>query len=252
MPQTQIIWLGEESVQVLPKSKLHALAITLSAAISVAVLSIAGTAFAAGATAPTKTATEEKRPVQILFTNVNIFDGFSDNLQKGMSVLVEANYIKEVGKNIRKPADAHVVGGEGRTMTPGLIDMHQHIIFNTPEGTNTFTYEHDFGAAGAIAAQAIRDEMLMKGITTIHDIAGNTRWIANAIQRGLLIGPRIYTSGGVLSHTGGHGDWGAKNDVEPNDYGVLTQHSNIVDGRENVGLGARRVQKTITKDVEFY
>jgi imidazolonepropionase-like amidohydrolase len=125
-------------------------------------------------------------------------------------------------------------------MTPGLIDMHQHIIFNAPEGTNSFTFEHDFGAAGALAAQAIRDHMLMKGITTIRDIAGNSRGIANVMQSGLLIGPRVYTSGGVLSHTGGHGDLGAKNDAEPNDYGVLTQNSYIVDGREDVIRASRR------------
>jgi len=46
-------------------------------------------------------ATEEKKPAQILFTNVNIFDGFKDKLSPGMSVLVEDNYIKEVGKSIK-------------------------------------------------------------------------------------------------------------------------------------------------------
>ncbi|MCK5550666.1 MAG: amidohydrolase family protein, partial [Hyphomicrobiaceae bacterium] len=122
----------------------------------------------------------------------------------------------------------------------GLIDMHGHNTFHTPEGTNTFTYEWDFGGAGALAAQALRDDMLMKGITSVRDIAGNSRGVANAIQRNLLIGPRLYTSGGVLSHTGGHGDWGAKNDAEPSDYGVLIQQSYIVDGREDVIRASRR------------
>jgi imidazolonepropionase-like amidohydrolase len=197
-------------------------------------------AFAATPPPPNAEAEEEKKPIHILFTNVNVFDGFSEELAMGMSVLVEDNFIKEVGKNITEPEGAYVVDGEGRTMTPGLIDMHQHIIFNAPEGTNSFTFEHDFGAAGALAAQAIRDHMLMKGITTIRDIAGNSRGIANVMQSGLLIGPRVYTSGGVLSHTGGHGDLGAKNDAEPNDYGVLTQNSYIVDGREDVIRASRR------------
>jgi imidazolonepropionase-like amidohydrolase len=182
---------------------------------------------------------QEEVPGRILFTNVNVFDGFGDQLQMEMNVLVEDNHIVEVGRNIEAPG-ARVIDGGGRTMTPGLIDMHQHITFNTPEGTNTFTYEWDFGAAGALAAQAIRDDMLMKGITTIRDIAGNSRGMANAVQKELLIGPRIYTSGGVLSHTGGHGDWGAKNDAEPNDYGTLIQQSYIVDGREDVIRASRR------------
>ena len=183
---------------------------------------------------------ENEKPAQILITNVNIFDGFSDNLTNGMSVLLEGNYIKEVGKDLKAGDGVMVIDGGGRTMTPGLIDMHGHVTFNTPEGTNTFTYEWDFGAAGALAGQALRDDMLMKGITTVRDIAGNSRGIANAIKKDLLIGPRLYTSGGVLSHTGGHGDWGAKNDAEPNDYGVLIQQSYIVDGREDVIRASRR------------
>ena len=189
--------------------------------------------------APSAVAQDEKPKPQVLITNVNIFDGFSDKLATGMSVLVEGNHIKEVGKSI-KADGATVIDGGGRTMTPGLIDMHGHNTFHTPEGTNTFTYEWDFGGAGALAAQALRDDMLMKGITSVRDIAGNSRGIANAIQRNLLIGPRLYTSGGVLSHTGGHGDWGAKNDAEPNDYGVLIQQSYIVDGREDVIRASRR------------
>ena len=201
-----------------------------SCALGIAALALAwGTALAADETEP-----------QILITNVNIFDGFNDTLAMGMSVLLEGNHIKEVGKDLKASDGAKIIDGGGRTMTPGLIDMHGHVTFNTPEGTNTFTYEWDFGAAGALAGQALRDDMLMKGITTVRDIAGNSRGIANAIKKDLLIGPRLYTSGGVLSHTGGHGDWGAKNDAEPNDYGVLIQQSYIVDGREDVIRASRR------------
>ena len=98
---------------------------------------------ASGALLATKSAisAEERPPVQVLFTNVNIFDGFSDQLQKGMSVLVEDNYIKEVGKGLKAGAEAIIIDGGGRSMTPGLIDMHGHVTFNTPEGTNTFASE---------------------------------------------------------------------------------------------------------------
>ena len=78
---------------------------------------------------------QEKKPQQILFKNVNVFDGFSDKLKKNMSVLVEGNVIKKVEKSIKAPG-AFVVDGGGRTMTPGLIDMHTHIVFMVPEGTN--------------------------------------------------------------------------------------------------------------------
>ena len=186
----------------------------------------------------TQASAQEKKP-QVLFTNVNIFDGFNDKLAMGMSVLVEDNHIKEVGKSITANG-AIVIDGGGRTMTPGLIDMHSHIVFMTPEGTNTYQDEWDAAGGGAMAAQAIRDDYLMKGVTTIRDIAGNSRGIARASQRGLLIAPRIYTSGGVLSHTGGHGDWGDRNDLEVSDYGAQVQHSMIVNNRDDVIAASRR------------
>jgi imidazolonepropionase-like amidohydrolase len=189
-------------------------------------------------TAPVSAA-EKKKPKLTLITNVNIFDGFSDKLANGMSVLIEDNHIKEVGKSI-KASGATIIDGGGRTMTPGLIDMHGHNTFHTPEGTNTFAYEWDFGASGAMAGQVMREHMLLKGITTVRDIAGNSRGISNLIQKNLLVGPRLYTSGGVLSHTGGHGDWGAKNDSEPTDYGVVIQQTYIVDGRDEVIRASRR------------
>ncbi|MBW2196337.1 MAG: amidohydrolase family protein, partial [Deltaproteobacteria bacterium] len=120
---------------------------------------------------------EKKKPIQVLFTNVNIFDGFSDKLQSNMSVLVEANYIKEVGKSINAPG-AYVVDGVGRTMTPGLIDMHQHVMLNMPEGTAGYQTRWDDAAGGAFAQHHLVNNMLMKGITTIRDIAGDPLDIA--------------------------------------------------------------------------
>ena len=128
-------------------------------------------------------ATEEKKPVQILFTNVNIFDGFKDKLSPGMSVLVEDNYIKEVGKSIKAP-DAYVVDGGGRTMTPGLIDMHQHVMLNPPEGTAAYQTKWDGAAGGAFAQHHLVNNMLLKGITTVRDIAGDPLDIAKAIDMG--------------------------------------------------------------------
>lgn len=77
---------------------------------------------------------QAREPEQTLFTNVNVFDGFSDKLANDLSVLVEDNHIVEVAKSIEAPG-ATIIDGGGRTMTPGLIDMHQHVMLNPPEGT---------------------------------------------------------------------------------------------------------------------
>ena len=182
---------------------------------------------------------QDEAPKQTLLTNVNVFDGFSAELAMNTDVLIEGNHIIEVGQNISAPG-ATVIDGDGRTLTPGLIDMHTHVTFETTAGTEGFN-QYDFGAAGAMAAQALRDNMLMKGITTGRDIVGNSRGIARLIQQGQLIGPRLYTSGGVLSPTGGHGDWGGPTDTAKNlDYGAMVEQSYIIEGRDSVIEASRR------------
>jgi len=200
--------------------------------ITIALLS----AFAA---LPSVAVAQDEEPSRTLFTNVNVFDGFADELAMNTDVLIEGNHIIEVGQNISAPG-ATVIDGGGRTLMPGLIDMHTHVTFETTAGTEGFN-QYDFGAAGAMAAQALRDNMLMKGITTGRDIVGNSRGIARLIQQGQLIGPRLYTSGGVLSPTGGHGDWGGPTDTSKNlDYGAMVEQSYIVEGRDSVIEASRR------------
>ena len=182
---------------------------------------------------------QDEEPERVLFTNVNVFDGFADELAMNTDVLVEGNVIVEVGEGISSTG-ATVIDGGGRTLMPGLIDMHTHVTFETTQGTNGFNF-YDFGGSGAMAAQALRDNMLMKGITTARDIAGNSRGIARLIQQGQLIGPRLYTSGGVLSPTGGHGDWGGATDTIRNlDYGAMVEQSFIIEGRDSVIEASRR------------
>ena len=108
---------------------------------------------------------------QTLFTNVNIFDGKSDKLAMGMSVLVEGNLIKQVGKDVKARDDAKTIDGGGRTLMPGLIDTHQHLMLGGPDGLQTARDNYDFALSGAIAALAMRDHILMKGFTSVRDIA---------------------------------------------------------------------------------
>jgi len=218
-------------------------AVAMGAILSLSSLMVGPALSDSPAPAAPQAAEEEKKPVQILFTNVNIFDGFSDKLTKGMSVLVEDNYIKEVGKSIEAP-DAYVVDGGGRTMTPGLIDMHQHVMLNPPEGTAAYQTKWDGAAGGAFAQHHIVNNVLLKGITTVRDIAGDPLDVAKAIDMGHLPGPRIYSSGGAISQTGGHGDWAGRNvpaDILHNhkDTTQLTQNSWVVNGPDQVTEAVR-------------
>ena len=223
--------------------KKQSLIVTFLAALMVTMPLVPGVASAVGAPQAAEEKAEKKEPVRILFTNVNIFDGFSEKLQTNMSVLVEANYIKEVGTKIDAP-DAYVVDGGGRTMTPGLIDMHQHVMLNAPEGTASFQTRWDDAAGGAFAQHHLMNNMLLKGITTVRDIAGDPLDVAKAIDMGHLPGPRIYSSGGAISQTGGHGDWAGRN-VPPDilsdhsDMSQRTQNTWVVDGPDQVTKAIR-------------
>lgn len=199
---------------------------------------VAGIALIAS-TASTSLARETESPPPILFTNVDVFDGFSPDLIMDANVLVEGNVITQVSTDPIAAEGAFVVDGTGKTMTPGLIDMHTHSVFFTPEGTNSYSDKWDGPGGGAMAVQSLRDDFLMKGYTTVREIAGSSRGIAMASKRGLFIAPRIYTSGAVLSHSGGHGDWGAGNDHEVTDYGAIGQHPMIVDSPDDVIKASR-------------
>lgn len=221
------------------KIKLLTIIISTAAAFGLS----AGLLQAAAPASASSGDTVEKKPIQILFKNVNVFNGFDDSLAEGMSVLVEANYIKQVGMNITAP-DAYVVDGEGRTMTPGLIDMHQHVMLNPPEGTAAYQTRWDDAAGGAFAHHNLVHNMLLKGITTVRDIAGDPLDVAKAIDMGYLPGPRIYSSGGAISQTGGHGDWAGRN-VPPEvlhnhtDMAQRTQNTWVVDGPDEVTKAVR-------------
>ncbi|MGA9444580.1 MAG: amidohydrolase family protein, partial [Methyloceanibacter sp.] len=149
-------------------------------------------------------AAEEESKPQVLLTNVNIFDGTSETLAEGMNVLVEGNLIKKIAKgDIEVDTDAIVIDGGGDTLMPGLIDMHQHLMLGGPDGLFSSGESIDFATVGAIAAQNMYAHLLMKGVTTVRDIAGNSLGLAKAVRLGWITGPRIYSSGPPMSPLGG-------------------------------------------------
>jgi imidazolonepropionase-like amidohydrolase len=174
-------------------------------------------------------AAEKKKeaPIQVLITNVNVWDGTSDTVNTDVDVLVEGTKIKQVAKGITF-GGAVVIDGKGGTVTPGLIDMHQHLMLNG--GTTAGTYDWDAYVVGAHASRAA-EYLLRSGFTTIRDIAGNSLGLKRAINGGQLPGPRIYSSGPAIGPTGGHSDWGSFNDGPGQDnYQIKVQNTFVVDG----------------------
>jgi len=151
----------------------------------------------------------QDQPEQILFTNVNVWDGTSESLDMNTNVLVEGNLIASIGPSITLPQDAVVIDGGGRTLMPGLIESHVHLNLQHMIGGYESMEDRDWQEIGAMAAFAAQS-LLMDGYTTVRDMGTLQSGIRRAIDRGDAIGPRIYNTGGVISQTSGHGDWRKK------------------------------------------
>ena len=185
---------------------------------------LAATVAVTSAMAP---ANAEDKPTQVLIVNVDVWDGTSEEVQKGVDVLVEGNKIKKIARGIKAP-NATTINGQGGTMTPGLIDMHQHLTLN---GGTAAGEKWDAYVQGAHASRAA-EYLLRSGFTTIRDIAGNTIGLKKAINENILPGPRMYTSGPAIGPTGGHSDWSPRT-AGPGyeSYQEKVGNTHVVDGR---------------------
>ena len=178
---------------------------------NLALLLCAAAALLAIAAIPTFAADEKPKP-KTLVTNVHIFDGVNEKRIENANVLVEGNLIKQISTDPIKADGATVIDGEGRTLMPGLADTHTHIGFASLPVAQLLTglpgYSYIYSTIDAEA-------MLMRGITSVRDMGGNVFGMKQAIDEGLIPGPRIYPSGGPLSQTAGHFDFRFPNQIHP-------------------------------------
>jgi imidazolonepropionase-like amidohydrolase len=183
---------------------------------------------------------EEKLKPQVLFTNVHIFDGKSDTLSEGMSVLVEGNLIKKVAKgDIEADANATVIDGGGRTLMPGLIDSHVHFNVVIEGGLDKIEASR-WDRIAAVAAHSARD-WFMDGFTTVRGMGGMGNGVKMTVDEGLLVGPRIYPSGSYISQTSGHGDilLGSQRDPQSSNL-VRLGVAQLADGEDAVRAAVRK------------
>jgi imidazolonepropionase-like amidohydrolase len=190
-----------------------------------------------------------------LFNNVRIFNGTDAELSAPSSVLVRGNRIEKISAtSIPDERDAVVLDGAGRTLMPGLIDMHWHAMM--VRATPTALLADDVGYTNLLAGAEATDT-LMRGFTTVRDVGGPAFGLKRAIDEGLTVGPRIYPSGAMITITGGHGDFRQTHEVPRRVGGPLTRAeqiggSMIADSpdevrlrvREQLMLGASQIKLT--------
>jgi imidazolonepropionase-like amidohydrolase len=142
---------------------------------------------------------------RLVIKNVQIFDGVSERTSAG-HVLVEGQRIVAVDTSpIAESASTKVIDGGGRVLMPGMSDAHVHLV-----GMANTLFDLVLGSQTQLAAATLAraKDTLMRGFTTVRDMAGDTAGIKKVIDAEPALGPRIYPSQAAISQTGGHGDFG--------------------------------------------
>lgn len=159
-----------------------------------------------------------------VFQQVRVLDVRRGSVGDPVQVVVRDGVIDEISAAAEVPPGAHVVSGDGRTLIPGLIDAHWHSLFAAVPLMTAMM--GDVGYLHIVAAATAR-ETLLRGFTTVRDAGGPSLGLKQAIDAGLVPGPRIYPSGAMISQTGGHGDFRTRHEVPRGRTGHLS-HAELV------------------------
>jgi imidazolonepropionase-like amidohydrolase len=146
-------------------------------------------------------------PSVTVVQNVHILDGKNGRLSGLSNVLIRGNRIERISVApiaTDRRADTALIDGGGRTLMPGLIDMHWHAMLVRP--TPAVALGADAGYTNLVAGAEATDTLL-RGFTTIRDLGGPAFGLKRAIDEGIVAGPRIFPSGAVITVTSGHGDF---------------------------------------------
>ncbi len=173
-----------------------------------------------------------------LFKNASILDGTHSEALADHQVLVEDGEIREVSDAPITASSARVVDLAGKTLMPGLIDCHVHVIASVANlGANA---ELPNTLVALRSAKIMRD-MLMRGFTTVRDLGGADFGLVMAIDEGLIDAPRLVICGKALSQTGGHTDYRGRYHARNVDYYADKAGSlgRVVDGVDDVRRAAR-------------
>jgi imidazolonepropionase-like amidohydrolase len=167
-----------------------------------------------------------------------LFDGRSNALTDNVSILIQGKTIVRVGKDLPVPAGATVLDLSDRTIMPGLIDAHTHIVLHA--GDYDAQIMRETPEYRAIYATVNAKKTLESGVTTIRDLGNEGAGYADialrdAIAKGLVPGPRIVTAIRPVTATGGY------RLVGYSPYVTLPPLSSAADGPAEVRKEVRRL-----------
>ena len=174
--------------------------VPISIAAAVAVILLAGTAAAADAPAPAAVVTALQCG--------HLIDTANGKMLGATTILIEGGRIKDVVSGAQSPAGAKSIDLTAQTCMPGLIDAHVHLTGETSRSQYVDKFHWNI-ADYAIRSTVYARRTLLAGFTTVRNVgdqANESVALRNAINAGIVPGPRIYTAGRAMGSTGGHAD----------------------------------------------
>ncbi len=178
---------------------------------------------------------------QILFKNMNLLDPRWDAARDGYQVLVEGEHIREVSAKPIRAANARVVDCGRRTLMPGLIDSHVHVVLSEVNIRNLESVPLTLMTARAANQMKA---MIGRGFTTVRDTGGADWGLKTAVEIGLLPGPRLFISGRAIGPTGGHSDSRRRTD-----QGAPCGCCNAMVHKMAIANGPDEVRKTVREQM---
>lgn len=143
---------------------------------------------------------------ELMLTDAHVLDPEAGTLSDTSWIEVTDGRIAEVGTG-RPPTPRDgvpVLRLAGATVLPGLIDAHVHAMLTSADAHAVAGWPPSYRTARATSGLAA---MLGRGFTTVRDTGGADHGLAQAVQEGVITGPRIVYGGSAISQTGGHGDF---------------------------------------------
>jgi imidazolonepropionase-like amidohydrolase len=191
---------------------------------------------------------------ETLFRDVRVLDVVNGRLGQPTNVVVRGNAVAAIGSSATAISGAKVIDGRGRTLMPGLIDVHVHLTFGALALSDLYDPKTTSEQIANAAAKSAND-MLLRGFTAVRDMGGPIFPLKRAIDSGKIQGPRIWPSGAIISQTSGHGDFRAPDERSRRFFGKPSRAEEegatfIADGRdevltatrENLRMGASQIK----------
>lgn len=136
----------------------------------------------------------------MILKNINLIDGTGNDIQKNIDIKIENNVIAEIGKNLNGD---EVIEGNGQYLLPGMIDSHVHVMLEMEPLENRLSTPFSYNFYKAIDHLK---RTVDAGVTTVRDALGADLGLKEAVNDGIVLGPRLQISINALTITGGHGD----------------------------------------------